>query len=158
MRRKINIGTTSLILIFIVLCLSTFGLLSLSNAKGDWNLAKKNANAVEAYYKADAQGEAFVQIVDRVLQDAVEQGLAGENRVNALMAGLGGYYQDDGSVQTDIEMDFGQALHIELEINEDATYQIRCWNVYHTEEYEIDDSIPVWTGDIACTKGMERRG
>lgn len=148
MRRKINIGTTSLILIFIVLCLSTFGLLSLSNAKGDRNLADKNAKAVETYYKADAQGEAFVQIIDRILQDSAARGLTGADRENALKAGLGGYYQADGSVQTDIDMDFGQALHIELEICEDASYQIRCWNVYNTEEYEIDDSIPVWTGDI----------
>ena len=33
MRRKANIGSSSLILIFIVLCLATFGLLSLGDRK-----------------------------------------------------------------------------------------------------------------------------
>lgn len=148
MRRKINIGTTSLILIFIVLCLSTFGLLSLSNARGDWNLAEKNAGAVQTYYEADAQGEQFVRMVDRALAEAEEQGLTGSAREAALQEILGAYYQTEGVVQTDIGMDFGQVLHIELELHEAAGYEIRCWNVYNREEYEIDNSIPVWTGEL----------
>lgn len=136
-----------MILIFIVLCLSTFGLLSLSNAKGDWNLADKNAGAVRAYYEADAQGERFVRMVNRILQDSKAKGLTEADRERVLKTELREYYQEDGSVQTDIGMDFGQALHIELEINEDASYWIRSWNVYNTEDYEIDNSIPVWTGE-----------
>lgn len=66
MRKQANIGTTSLILIFVILCLSTFGLLSLSSAKGDLSLAEKNAKAVQAYYEADAAGETFVQMVHQV--------------------------------------------------------------------------------------------
>lgn len=38
-RNKVNIGASSLILIFIVLCMATFGLLSLSSAQGDLKLA-----------------------------------------------------------------------------------------------------------------------
>ena len=34
-RRKANIGSSTLIVIFIVLCLATFSLLSLGNAKSD---------------------------------------------------------------------------------------------------------------------------
>lgn len=49
--------------------------------------------------------------------------------------------------QTDIGMDFDQALHIELELDGDAGYEIRSWNVYNTKDYEIDNSISVWTGE-----------
>ena len=42
-RNKVNIGLSSLILIFIVLCLSTFGLLSLSSARGDLELAERDS-------------------------------------------------------------------------------------------------------------------
>lgn len=147
MRRNINIGTTSLILIFIVLCLSTFGLLSLSNAQGDWNLADKNARAVKNYYEADAQGEQFVRMTDGILQEARAQGMSPADRETVLKQKLKGYYQADGTVQTDIDMDFGQALHIELELTADGGYEIRSWNVYNKEDYEIDNSIPVWTGE-----------
>lgn len=53
---KVNIGLTSLILIFIILCLATFSLLSLSSARGDQSLAVRSAKAVTEYYRADAQG------------------------------------------------------------------------------------------------------
>ena len=53
-KHKINIGLTSLILIFIILCLATFSLLSLSSARGDQSLAARSARAVTEYYRADA--------------------------------------------------------------------------------------------------------
>ena len=56
-KHKVNIGLTSLILIFIILCLATFSLLSLSSARGDQSLAVRSAQAVTEYYRADAQGE-----------------------------------------------------------------------------------------------------
>mgnify|MGYP000557898389 CR=1 FL=1 len=49
-RNKVNIGLSSLILIFIVLCLSTFGLLSLSSARGDLELAERGAQAAKEFY------------------------------------------------------------------------------------------------------------
>lgn len=138
MKSRMNIGTTSLILIFIVLCLSTFGLLSLSNARGDLNLAEKNAAAVRTYYEADAQGELFVQMVDQALRDT-----GGDQA--GLQEKLGQYYQD-GTAQTDIGMDFGQALHVELLLT-GTDYRIKNWNVYNRTELEIDRSIPVWNGN-----------
>ena len=45
-RNKVSIGASSLILIFIVLCMATFGLLSLSSAQGDLKLARRNAELV----------------------------------------------------------------------------------------------------------------
>ena len=70
MRRKANIGSSSLILIFIVLCLATFGLLSLGNARGDELLSVRNAAAVKEYYRADGVGEEFVQTVDQAFKRA----------------------------------------------------------------------------------------
>ena len=66
-KNKANIGSASLILIFIVLCLATFGLLSLTSANNDWKLADKNAKAVQTYYRADSQGEEFLRMVDETL-------------------------------------------------------------------------------------------
>lgn len=147
MRQKVNIGTSSLILIFIVLCLATFGLLSLSNAKGDWNLAMKNAEAVRTYYEADRQGEQFVNMVKKTFAEA-------EKRMEDPKEKLASYYQKEQEIfQTDIDMQYGQALHIELQMESSTDYQILCWNVYIREEYEIDDSVPVWTGEEGSDHG-----
>lgn len=147
MKRRMNIGTTSLILIFIVLCLSTFGLLSLSSARGDWNLAQKNAGAVRGYYAADAKGEAFVAMVDQTLRQAEAAGTSFAGQQDFLKEKLGDFYQEDGTVRTEIPMDFDQALSIELALTDAFGYEIRSWNVYNRVDYEIDTSIPVWTGE-----------
>lgn len=145
MKSKVNIGSSSLILIFIILSLSVFGLLSLTSARSDLALAQKNAQAVQGYYEADMMGEQFVQMVDQALQ-------ASEN-AEQLKAALGSYYQKntetgaDLSV-TDITMERGQILHIELALEpEEKRYEVLTWKVFNAEEYEIDDSMPVWTGN-----------
>ena len=64
---RVSIGTSSLILIFIILSLTVFGLLSLSSAGSDWKLAQKNAEAVKGYYEADSLAVEFAAMVEEVL-------------------------------------------------------------------------------------------
>ena len=56
---KANIGSSSLILIFIVMCLVTFGMLSLTSARSDLSLANRNADAVAEYYRAIRKARHF---------------------------------------------------------------------------------------------------
>lgn len=143
-----NIGTSSLILIFIVLCLTIFGLLSLSSAGSEWNLAKKNMESVKGYYEADSMAVEFAAMVEEALSqcgaDASDAQYAQFVREH-----LGEFYrEDENTVETDVEMPYGQRLHVTLALDrrENAGYQILTWNVYHSEDYEIDRSMPVWTG------------
>lgn len=150
MKGRMNIGSTSLILIFIVLCLATFGLLSLSSAKGDWNLAQKGAASARIYYQADREGENFLEMADKKLQEAF-MSADGEDREKALEGALGNYYRKEtDTVETDIPMEYGQVLHIELRIMEEGSslFEISEWKVFNQDEYEIDDSMPVWTGGM----------
>ena len=135
-RRKANIGSSSLILIFIVLCLVTFSVLSLGNAKREDALSRRSADSVQEYYRADAAGEAFLQLADQAL-------LKGDK--DSLMP----YLQSaSGTYRTDVAMNAGQALRVELALDwEQKTYQVLSWKVYHQEDYEIDQSIPVWSGN-----------
>ena len=73
-RNKVSIGASSLILIFIVLCMATFGLLSLSSAQGDLKLARRNADAVKGYYEADNEGQQWLKDVDGVLMEEMGKG------------------------------------------------------------------------------------
>lgn len=146
---RINIGTSSLILIFIILCLTTFGLLSLSSAGSDWKLAQKNAESVKGYYEADSRGVEFVAMVEEALARC-SQAADDKEYLRLVQEELGSFYQEEtGMAQAEIEMLYGQVLHIELEINrkEEAGYRILAWKVSHSVDYDIDKSIPVWTGD-----------
>ena len=135
-RRKANIGSSSLILIFIVLCLVTFSVLSLGNAKREDALSRRSADSVQEYYRADAAGEAFLQLADQALLKGDKDSL-----MPYLQSASGTYY-------TDVPMNAGQALRVELALDwEQKTYQVLSWKVYHQEDYEIDQSIPVWSGN-----------
>lgn len=148
-KNKANIGGSSLILIFIVLCLATFGLLSLTSAGNDWNLADKNAKAVQEYYRADGQGEEFLRMVDQTLLLTLKDQTDMAACQAELKQELGEYYDEEtGMIITEIAMAHGQALHIELAVNCDREkrYEIMNWKVINLEDYEIDRSMPVWTG------------
>ena len=123
-------------MIFIVLCLVTFSVLSLGNAKREDALSRRSADSVQEYYRADAAGEAFLQLADQAL-------LKGDK--DSLMP----YLQSaSGTYCTDVAMNAGQALRVELALDwEQKTYQVLSWKVYHQEDYEIDQSIPVWSGN-----------
>lgn len=54
-RKSLGIGSVSLILVFCVLCLTVFALLTLSCARTEYNLAEKLAQSTESYYTADTR-------------------------------------------------------------------------------------------------------
>ena len=49
----LSTGTTSIVLIFVLLCLLTFSVLSVVSANADYRLSKKNADRTTEYYEAE---------------------------------------------------------------------------------------------------------
>ncbi|MCC2818849.1 hypothetical protein LK537_16230 [Lachnoclostridium pacaense] len=153
-RNKVSIGASSLILIFIVLCMATFGLLSLSSAQGDLKLARRNADAVKGYYEADNKGQQWLKDVDGVLMEEMGKGQDSTQCSLEIKDRLGDLYdRETGLISTDIPMDRGRSLRIELVLMcGEKRYEVKSWYVYNSEEYEIDTSMPVWGGE-APTEG-----
>lgn len=147
-RNKVNIGFSSLILIFIVLCLAVFGLLSLSSAQGDLKLARRSGEAVRGYYEADNKGQEWLCQVDQILMEETGKNQTPGQYSLGLEKRLGSLYdKKTGRITTDIPMDRGQALHIELTLADPTKrYRITAYYVYNREDYGIDQSMPVWDG------------
>lgn len=150
-RNKVNIGISSLILIFTVLCLSTFGLLSLSSARGELKLAQRSGEAVRGYYEADNKGQEWISQVDEVLMEEMGKGVDPSRYGIRLKERLGSQYDGQaGRITTDIPMDRGQSLHIELALEGGPErFRIASYYVYNSQEYGIDQSVPVWDGQTA---------
>ena len=157
-KHKINIGLTSLILIFIILCLATFSLLSLSSARGDQSLAARSARAVTEYYRADAEGEKWLKQADAILQKEMTKKAMDQEEIQALAKKMAlelGCDADEetGFVSTDISMDRGQALHIDLALTGDekrGTNGMRSGpGMYMTAE--------IMRSMILCLYGMESK-
>lgn len=66
----ISIGSSSILVVFVVLCLTTFATLSLVSANADYRLSRKTADAAAAYYALDGAGEELVSDLAAMLQEA----------------------------------------------------------------------------------------
>lgn len=69
----VNIGSSSLLVIFLVLCLATFAILTLSSARSDYSFSERLAGHKKAYYEASAEAERVVDAVDRILWETAEE-------------------------------------------------------------------------------------
>ena len=117
------VGGSSLLVIFVVLCLTVFALLSVSTVQTEKRLSDKAAQAVADYYRADLEAE---KIFARLR--------AGE-RVPGVM-------ETDGICRYSVPVSQNQTLHAEIQ---KENWRILRWQVTARME-ESDDTLPVWDG------------
>lgn len=67
-RPLLTTGTSTLLLIFVSLCLLTFAVLSFLSARADQNLSRKTAERTSSYYEACNQAEDRLGETDRMLE------------------------------------------------------------------------------------------
>jgi len=60
-------GACSILMVFVVLCLTTFAILSFVSAQGDLRLTQKTQNMTERFYKADADTDGLLYFIDTIL-------------------------------------------------------------------------------------------
>ena len=74
MNKKSNIsfgpGASSLILIFVVLCMSVLGMLALMNGRNDARLSRRSAQVIEAVYRLNEQAEERRAALDALAVEA----------------------------------------------------------------------------------------
>lgn len=113
------IGITSIIFIFIVLCLSVFALLSVNSARQSLASVQRSA-AVTRYYAADSSAQLWIHQVKA-------EGPAGED-----------------VLEREFPISDSQTLRVALD---GATFEILSYQVVNNEVLEIDDSLQVWQGE-----------
>lgn len=64
-----NIGASSLLVIFLVLCIAIFATLSLSGARSNYTFSEKIARHKTCYYEACNRAEAILDEIDMLLAD-----------------------------------------------------------------------------------------
>lgn len=79
-----NIGASSLLVIFLILCLVTFAILTLTSAKSDADFAEKLAHHKTNYYAACNTAESTLDKIDAILADAwqLSDTDTGKNSIN----------------------------------------------------------------------------
>ena len=126
------VGGSSLLVIFAVLCLTVFALLTLSTAAADGRLSQEAAEAVEAYYRADSQAE--------VLWARLR---AGERPAEVTETA-----EDAGSTlyEYTVPISQGQELRVSLRL-EDGIWTVEQWQAVSTMDWQADEDLTVWDGE-----------
>ena len=134
----IGIGSTSLVLIFTILCLSIFCLISHTAAANDLNRARAEAELVVAYYQADALAERV--LAEIIVAESIPSAIQGL-QISTDTA-------DGGNVQTaafSCPMSERKELYVKLSKSADL-YEVLAWKMQDTLAWSPDLGRPVWPG------------
>ena len=119
-----NIGSASMMLIFVILCLVSFAALSIVSANADRRLSNKVAERTTAYYEACNSAQESLSGIDKVLTARY-----------AASADADEYFAAVGhSKSYAIPVSEAQTLFVEIEIlypetAEDTFYKLKTWKV-----------------------------
>lgn len=128
----IHTGTTSLVMIFAVLALMTFALLSYSSASAQWRLARKMAERMECYYAAEEQAAERLEVLDTWLKGLALAGTeASEQEFSQLLFGLPETMRDmewqDGLIYWQIPV--GERQQLEVKVEPAKEKEGACWRL-----------------------------
>lgn len=125
----INIGSASILLIFVLLCLISFAALSIVSANADSKLTAKVLERTNAYYEACNEAETSLAEIDKTL---IRVYLASESADD--------YFASVGhSKSFNVSVSDLQTLVVQIEIlyptrDADTFYRITKWQVVTDEE------------------------
>lgn len=139
-RSGIGVGSASMVLVFAVLCLTIFSLITFVVANNERSIVDAKVNLVTGYYEADFLAEQI--LIDILTADTVPSSSHGIEILSGWDEELGVetiyYYCPVSPIK---------ALYVNLVIRDDS-FDILSWRMRDTDVWTFDDSINVWSGDI----------
>lgn len=122
------VGGSSLLVIFAVLCLVVFALLSVSTVQADERLGQACVDAVSAYYRADCRAE---EILAQLRSGSVPEGVE----------------QDGASYRYQCLVTQTQVLQVTVVLTDDS-YEILQWQTVSVAQWNDTDAPAVWDGAV----------
>lgn len=153
------IGASSLLVIFLILCLVTFAILTLTSAKSDADFAEKLAHHKMNYYAACNTAESTLDKIDAVLADAwqlsdtdtaavfteIETQLTALDSREQLQLSMD-FTQSEPTISYAVAIDDKQNLCVTLTLTAapakgEAYYRISQWQVQSSGEWKGDQTL-----------------
>lgn len=135
------LGGSSLLVIFAVLALTVFALLSLSTVQADVRLSDASAQAVEAYYAADCKAqELLARIRNGETPDGVE--------VSDEESRAGRIYSYACPISDGQELQVSVLIpYVWDELAREGDYTVLRWQAAPIGDWEYGEGLNIWTGD-----------
>lgn len=175
-RMGLNIGTSSILLVFVLLCMVTFAALSYVSANGDYKLSRSLADRTAAYYEADGKAEA----TEALLYQRLSQLAQGCSDIDAYLNGIPGVLEDTdctfsfqnlggtgtdheesspgtgndssflGNISWQVSLNDTQILQITLDLwdpfTSDTLFTVSQWQVIQARAWEDHSTMNLYDG------------
>ena len=133
------LGGSSLLVAFAVLALTVFALLSLSTVRADVRLGDAATEAVRSYYQADVKAQ---EILARLRNGEVPDGVDSHPEESWVPLWTGRYTYT-------VPISDTQELQVEVLVDGfDGSYSVLRWQSVPCGEWNPDDSLTVWNGEM----------
>jgi len=144
----IGVGSASIVLVFAVLCLTVFSLITFVVAGNEKSLVDARTEMVKGYYDADTLAELILMDILAANADIggeIPGEIPDEIRGVAINKGTDEKSGKD-TVYFFCDISESKALYVNVALGNDF-FDILSWRMYDRSEWETDDSINVWTGE-----------
>ena len=135
-----HVGTSLILLIFMVLCLISFATLSLVNANADWRLTQKLYDRQLSINSASTEANAQIAVACAKLMALRDESISEKDfEEKAEKLELDNRYPVSDT----------QSLHVTLVPDYDApgAYRITEYRIVTEVFQELDETLPLYTGD-----------
>lgn len=143
----ITLGTSLMFIIFIILCMVLFSVLSLSNAIKDQHYSLKNAERTHAYYEANNKAEEYLYQIDSILSDASSPDVLKDRLQDLNFITIATWDEfSDKTLSYTIAINDREALEVVLAIHpqKETNYTILSWNQISVYEWDSHSTLPVY--------------
>lgn len=157
--KGVHIGTSSILVILILLSLVTFASLSFLSARSDYLLSAKMAARTTDYYSADAKSAYYLANVEGLLSKQYrlcENEQDYEQTLSELFSDNDAFTIDTtvspALISYTMAISNTQNLYVELELNypstqDTALYHIITWRTFSTVDWQPDNTLEL-TGPV----------
>lgn len=145
-RYGLNIGTSSILIIIVILCLVCFSGLSITSANADYRLSRRLADRTTAYYDACNQAQGSLCAISQSLEDLYLESSSKEDYEDKIKRSL----QDLFTFSYPINEN--QILQVSVsplypDTADGDFIEVTGWQVVNTLTPELDNSLPVFGSD-----------
>ncbi|MEG2215281.1 MAG: hypothetical protein RRY09_06645 [Oscillospiraceae bacterium] len=141
--RGINIGITSVVVMFVAIALTIFAALTVSTASQEKKLAEKFAVSVTDYWRADAECAELANAFGALHESSAD--LQAAERLAAAEGAVCRSEGEDRIISFSRDISENAVLRVTLRIGE--AFKIEEWRMAAEDsDWSPDTSIPVWQG------------
>ncbi len=146
---RMGVGASSILMIFVILCITTLGVLSFANARANYTLTQRRTAYVETFQTARAQAQRVLAQIDAALAQAAQNsGMYGEAVGKLTVEGTELAVSEDLVISFSIP--FGEAQSLDIGVRAagpDAARRYEMAYQYYVNmgEWEPDETLRlVW--------------